>query len=232
MNKIKSILIFHISLLLVLFFSFSQTSYAIGLLKKEACAYPEWIHRLPLYVYWPNELPHVDDFLKKDNKLYYFIHIFPSAEAINRYIESDNSPYTKSGFIKNKASYMVTYDCSRGKVKFLPQLRSTRWDQYGKFHWLDGDILSYSITSYNAKDTCKFADDVIMDMKTLEKYPIEKSKNYPESSVWFCLTRTPYKNRGNGILRFQIEKYKIATKESWYSLYEYNLSKRILTQVR
>lgn len=211
--------------------SFHETD-ALGLMKKEACAYSEGIHRMPIYVYWPWELPHVDSFLKKDNRLYYFIHIFPSLDAIKRYEASDNSPYSKLGFIKNKASYMVSYDCSRGRVKFLPYLRSTRWDQYGKLHWIDGDVLSYTITSYNAKSACTYADDVIMDMKTMEKYPIEKSPNYPIASKGFCLTRTPYKNRGNGIIRFQIEKYKIATKESWFSLYEYDLKKRILNQIK
>lgn len=217
---------------IVLFFVFAENMYATALLKNEACKYEEGIHREPLYIYWPGELPRVDWFLKKDNKLYYFIHIFPSAQAIDRYVESDNSPYTKYGFIKNKASYMVQYDCSRSKVKFLPYLRSTRGDQYGKFHWIDGDILSYTITSYNAKSPCKYADDIIMNMKNMEQYPIEKSPNYPTVLDWYCLTRTPYKNRGKWIIRFQVEKYKISTKESWFSLYEYNLEKRFLSQIK
>lgn len=200
--------------------------------KKEACAFEEWIHWDPIYIYWPGELPRVDGFLKKNNKLYYFIHIFPSAEAIDGYVESDNSPYSKLGFIKNKASYMVEFDCSRSKVKFLPNLRSIRGDQYGKFHWIDGDILSYSITSNNAKSTCKYADDILMNMATMEKYPIEGSKNYPEASKGFCISRSAYKNKWNGIIRFQVEKYKIATKESWFSLYEYDLKKRYLSQIR
>lgn len=90
---------------------------------------------------------------------------------------------------------MVEFDCSRSKVKFLPYLRSTRGDQYGKFHWIDGDTLSYSITSNNAKSTCKYADDIIMNMATMEKYPIEKSKNYPEASKGFCISRSAYKNK-------------------------------------
>ncbi|GAB0174688.1 MAG: hypothetical protein HHAS10_05670 [Candidatus Altimarinota bacterium] len=222
----RSFLLF---LCLLLFPSFVLAS---TLSKKEACSYPEGIHRDPLYIYWPGELPRVDGFLKKDNKLYYFIHIFPNTDAINRYIESDNSPYTKYGFISNKASYMVQYDCSRSRVKFLPYLRSTRGDQYGKFHWIDGDILSYTITSYNAKSSCKYADDIIMDMKTLERYKIENDKNYPNAPNGYCLTRTPYKNQGNMIVRFQVEKYKISTKESWFSLYEYDLKKKFLSQIQ
>jgi hypothetical protein len=72
---------------------------AVSLSKQEACAYPEGIHWDPIYVYWPGELPRVDGFLKKDNKLYYFIHIFFSGKNIDQYVESDNSPYTKYGFI-------------------------------------------------------------------------------------------------------------------------------------
>lgn len=213
-------------------FLFSWEIFASGLSKQEACKYEEGIHWDPLYIYWPWELPRVDGFLKKDNKLYYFIHIFPSAKAINQYVESDNSPYSKYGFIKNKASYMVSFDCSRSKVKFLPYLRSTRGDQYGKFHWLDGDTLAYTITSYNAKSPCKYADDVIMNMSTMEKYPIETNPNYPIPPKGYCLMRAPYKNRGNSVVRFQIEKYKIETKESWFSLYEYDLKKQFLSQIR
>lgn len=203
-----------------------------GMSKQEACKYNEWIHGKSIYIYWPGELPRVDGFLKKDNNLYYFIHIFPSTEAIDHYIESDNSPYTKYGFIYNKASYMVQYDCSRSRVRFLPYLRSTRGDQYGKLRWIDGDILSYTITSYNAKSSCKYADDVIMNMKTLEQYKIEEDENYPTAPKGYCLTRTPYKNQWNMIVRFQVEKYKISTKESWFSLYEYDLNKKLLSRVQ
>jgi hypothetical protein len=219
-------------LLILFFFLVPFTTFAGWLSKQDACKYEEWIHWEPIYIYWPWELPRVDGFLKKNNKLYYFIHIFPSAKAIDGYVGSDNSPYSKLGFIKNKASYMVEYDCSRSKVKFLPYLRSTRGDQYGKFHWIDGDTLSYSITSSNEKSPCKFAEDVIMNMATMEKYPIEKSQNYPPASKGFCLTRSAYKNKWNGIIRFQVEKYKITTKESWFSLYEYDLKKRLLNQIK
>jgi hypothetical protein len=166
-------------LLLIILAFFPTLTFAGGLMKQEACKYEEGIHWDPIYVYWPGELPRVDGFLKKDNKLYYFIHIFSSGKNIDQYVESDNNPYTKYGFIRNKASYMVSYDCSRSKVKFLPYLRSTRGDQYGKFLWIDGDILSYSITSHNPKSPCKFGDDIIMDMKTMARHQIEKDPSYP-----------------------------------------------------
>ena len=109
-------------LILILFPSFS---FASGLLKSDACSYTDGIHRGELYIYWPGEYPQVDEFLKYKGKLYYFIHNFPSSEALAHYRKAGNSPYSEYGFIKNKGAFFVTFDCARSKVEFSPNLRST-----------------------------------------------------------------------------------------------------------
>lgn len=218
-------------LLLIIVLFFPAITSATSLLKNEACSYEDGIHRESLYVYWPGKYPTVDEFVKKNGKLHYFIQVFPTASSLDRYRVAGNSPYSTYGFIKNSGSYLVSYDCARSKVEFSPYIRSTRWDQYGKFSWIDGDYLDYTFAKLTAMNTCYDWPDTVMSLLTLRNIPLYFS-GIPRSTKDVCIARWPYKSLGDGNIQFDIEKHDNTTDESWYSRYQYEISSKKLRKVR
>ena len=72
-------------LLLLIFLLIPSISHASSLSKQEACGYTDGIHREEVYVYWPGKQPQIDEFLKYDGKLYYFIQVLPDAKSLGNY---------------------------------------------------------------------------------------------------------------------------------------------------
>ena len=72
-------------LLLILLIILPNISHASSLSKQEACSYTDGIHREEVYVYWPGKQPQIDEFLKYDGKLYYFIQVLPDAKSLGNY---------------------------------------------------------------------------------------------------------------------------------------------------
>ncbi len=201
-------------------------------MKPEACGFADGIHRKELYIYWPGEYPQVDEFLKYRGKLYYFIHKFPSALSLSRYQDAGNSPYSKYGFIRNTWAYFVTFDCARSKVEFSPTIRSTAWDAYGKFYWLDRRYLSYSFTRLEKRNACTEWPDKLIALPDFSSLLIEKQSGYPNSTEDVCYARGPYKFLGDGKVQFDVEKYDPSTGESWFSRYQYQLDTSKLKKIR
>lgn len=218
-------------LLLIFVFLFPALTSATSLLKNEACRYDDGIHRESLYVYWPGKYPTVDEFVKKNGKLHYFIQVFPTASSLDRYRTAGNSPYTNVGFIRNSGSYLVSYDCARSKVEFSPWIRSTRGDQYGNFNWIDGEYLSYSFPKLTAINTCKEWPDSILSLRSMINIPLSFAW-IPRSTGNICIARWPYKSLGNGKIQFDIEKHDTTTDESWYSRYQYEIITKKLRKIR
>ncbi len=78
-------------LLFSTFFLFPALIFASGMTKQEACTYPDGIIREEVYVLWPGKLPQIDEFLKKDGFLYYFIHTFPDSNSLSAYRDTGNT---------------------------------------------------------------------------------------------------------------------------------------------
>ncbi len=219
-------------LLIFIILAFPTLAHATSLLKNDACTYPDGIHREELYIYWPGEYPQVDEFLKYQGKLYYFIHNFSSSEMLGRYRKAGNSPYSEYGFIKNKWAFFVTFDCARSKVTFSPTIRSASGDVYGKFYWLDRWYLSYSFLHLLKRNTCTTWPDTIVTVPAFSPIRIEKEKAYPKSTKSLCYARGPYKSLGDGRIQFDIEQHDQSTGESWFSRYQYQLDTKKLKKTR
>ena len=116
--------------LLLLFLFFPTLTFASGLSKQDACSYPDGIHDESVYIYWPGKIVHVGEFLKKDGFLYYFIHTFSSKDALVSYRDHGDMRTRNSG------SYLASYDCTRSRVKFYPNVRTLGGTAYGKFRWV------------------------------------------------------------------------------------------------
>ena len=209
-------------------------SHASSLSKQEACAYRDGIHREEVYVYWPGKQPQIDEFLKYDGKLYYFIQVLPDAKSLGSYRKAWNSPYTDVGFIRNSGSYFVTFDCARSKVDFssTPKMYSTRGDQYGRLNWIDGKYLSYSFPILGSRNTCRDWPDAIMDMSTMGDIAIERVSWMPRSTKDICVARWLYKSLPGGKLQFDLETHDILSGESWYSRYMYQIDTRKLKKIK
>lgn len=218
--------------LFILLLAFPLFSHALGLMKTDACGYADGIHREELYIYWPDEHPQVDEFLKYKGKLYYFIHNFPSSEALARYRKAGNSPYSEYGFIRNKWAFFVTFDCARSKVEFSPTIRSTSGDMYGKFYWLDRTYLSYTFTHMLRRNTCTEWPDTLVSLPDFSPLLLEKERWYPKSTKDMCYARGPYKSLGDGRVQFDVERHDPSTGESWFSRYQYQIDTRKLKKIR
>ncbi len=219
-------------LLILIFLLFPTLTSATSLLKNEACAYEDGIHHESLYVYWPGKYPTVDEFVKKDEKLHYFIQVFPTAESLDRYRKAGNSPYTTYGFIRNSGSYLVSFDCARSKVSFSTKIRSTKWDQYGSFNWIDGEYLSYSFPRLLSRNSCKQWPDSLVIFPDFYEIFAEAEKTYPKSTKDICYARSVYKSLGGEKVQFDIEKHDNKTNESWYSRYHYEMNTGKLKKIR
>ncbi len=208
-------------LLLILLFPLSVS--AIGISKQVACNQPNGINLKPIYILWPGEIPYVDSFVKYNGKLYYFIQKFASAKARNIYIKNGNSPLANNGFITNKWSFLVEYDCARSKVDFLP-IQDTSGLGHGKFLWNNGRWVDYSFTHPNRTPSCKIQQDTILNLETQNRANIDSIlKQYPESTKSGCYTRDIYTYTGNDTVVFRVERKNLSTKESFFYPYAYDL---------
>lgn len=176
-------------LLLFLIFFFPILASAAGMSKPDACAYPDGIHYEEVYVLWPGKLPQIDAFLKKNGFLYYFIHTFADADSLAAYRDAGNRDL---GIIRNTGSYFVSYDCTRSKVKFHPQVRSTEGTTYGKLHWIHGDILDYSLTP-RTRRPCTTPPDSLLVLSTIKKLSPDTRKGIPRTTSKSCVARSQYK---------------------------------------
>jgi hypothetical protein len=72
-------------LLFLIILLFPALTFASGMTKQDACSYRDGIHREEVYVLWPGKLPQIDEFLKQDGFLYYFIHTLPDSDSLSAY---------------------------------------------------------------------------------------------------------------------------------------------------
>ena len=219
-------------LLFLILFLFPALTFASGISKQDACQYPDGIHREEMYIYWPGEYVQVDEFLKIGSKLRYFIHTFPARSSLDLYRASGNSPLTSGGFIANKGSYFVTYDCGRSKVEFSDTVRATDGLSYGKLNWIDDRYLDFSWIRSGNINSCENIPDYIYDVYLNRYVIVGKRSELPHSGKNICVARSKYQNIAPGKIQFDIEKYDMATKESWYSRYQYQFSNKKLKKIR
>ena len=217
---------FLLSFLLLLLFP--TLTFASGMTKQEACEYPEGIAREEVYVLWPGKLPQIDGFLKKEGFLYYFIHTFSDRNTLSAYRDAGNTSW---GFIRNTGSYLVSYDCTKSKVKFYPSIRSLGGTAYGKLNWISGNFLSYSL-AWDERDPCKIWPDALLDIQSMAPLKIDRLSGLPRSTEAICIGRGAYKNIKDGIVQFDIEEHTWETEESFYSRYQYYLSTKKLKKIR
>lgn len=84
-------------ILFTLFLLFPTLTFASGLSKQYACDYAEGIHQNEVYILWPGKFVRVDEFLKKDGFLYYFIHTFPDQKSLDGYRQNEGDPNAENG---------------------------------------------------------------------------------------------------------------------------------------
>ncbi len=221
MNKIVFILIF-------LFLP--SLAFASGLSKQEACAYPERIHQNEVYVLWPGKFVRVDEFLKKDGFLYYFIHTFPDQKSLDGYRQNEGNPNAENGFIRNTGSYLASFDCARSKVRFYPNIASVNGTAYGQLNWISGNILSYSLVGTN-RNPCTTGPDTILDMHRMVNMRIDRFTGLLKSTKNICIGRSTFKNMDDGVIQFDIEEHHWDTDESFYSRYQYQFSIKKLKKI-
>lgn len=203
--------------LFLLVLIFPALSFAAGMTKQEACMYEDGIYREEVYVLWPDKLPQIDGFLKKNGFLYYFIHTFPDTESLAAYRDAGNRDL---GYIKNTGSYFVSFDCARSKVKFYPSIRSIEWTTYGKLNWINGDYLDYSLVS-RYHDPCITSPDALISVSNIKKLNPDKTRWLAHSNTLTCVARSPYKLISDGLIEWETEQQKRSTEESFYSKYQY-----------
>lgn len=217
-------------LFFLLFLLLPTLTFASSLSKQEACAYPDGIVRESVYILWPGKIVQVDEFVKKDGFLYYFIHIFPDQEAVDTYRANANNADTRQSSVKNEGSFFASYDCSRSKVKFSSHIRSLEGTAYGKLNWIAGQYLSYSLIGRD-RDPCTTWPDMILDMKTMTNLRFDTTMRLLKSSKNICVGRSMYKSLEDGKMQFDIEQYQRDTEESFYSRYQYQFSTKKLKKV-
>jgi hypothetical protein len=218
-------------LLLFILSLFPALAFASGMTKQEACAYPDGIHREEVYVLWPGKIVQIDEFLKKDGFLYYFIQSFPSWDMRDRYRSNGNNPETSYGYVRTAGSYFVSFDCTRSKVKFYPHIRSGVGTAFGRIHWISGQYLDFSLVG-DGRDPCTTGPDSLLDLSTMALLRIDKLQSLPRSTTAICVGRSPYKNTQANTIQFDIEQYQHDTEESFYSRYQYHFSQKKLKKIR
>ena len=214
---------------IILLFS-STVIFASSLSKQEACSYPDGIVRESVYILWPGKIVQVDEFVKKDGFLYYFINVFPDQETVDAYRANGNNADTRQISVKNEGSFFASYDCSRSKVKFYSHIRSLGGTAYGKLNWIAGQYLSYSLIGRD-RDPCTTWPDMILDMKTMTNLRFDTTMRLLKSSKKICVGRSMYKSIEDGKMQFDIEQYQRDTEESFYSRYQYQFSTKKLKKV-
>lgn len=213
--------------LLISLFFFPLFASAAGISKQDACAYPEGIHKQDMYILWTGEFAQVDEFLKRWNTLYYFIHTFPSQKNLDEYRINGRS---SGNFIQNSGSYFVSFDCARSKVTFHKHIRALGGTAYGKLNWISWQYLSYSLVSAN-RDPCSVWPDTILDVSTLKVLPIDRIAGIPRTTRDVCVWRSMYRNRQDGTVQFDIEQHYWSSNESYYSRYEYRFTTKKLKKI-
>lgn len=201
-------------------FCFPALSFAAGMTKEEACAYPEGIHHAEVYVLWPGKLPQIDSFLKKEGFLYYFIHTFPDSDSLAAYRDAGNRDL---GVIKNTGSYFVSFDCARSRVKFYPSVRSIEGTTYGKLNWVYGDYLDYTLVP-RLRNACIIAPDSLIRLSNMRKITPDKTYGIPRSNPAICVARSSYKATSPGVIEWETEQQDRVTKESFYTKYSYTFA--------
>jgi len=222
---------FLIRLIICTFFLlFPILTFASGLSKQEACAYPEGIHREEVYIYWPWKIVQVDEFLKKDGFLYYFIHTFPDRDSLSYYRDIVSLSSVTMSSVRNTGSYMASYDCARSKVKFYPNIRSLGGTAYGKMNWYNTKYLSYSLVGSD-RDPCSVWPDSLLDLSTMTIFRLDRMSSMLRSTRDICIGRSMYKNINDQWIQFDIEEHHWDTEESFYSRYMYQFSNKKLKKI-
>lgn len=214
-----------ILLFLILIVSWISGASASSLSKQDACLYSDGIHKESVYIYWPGKFVHVSEFLKKDGFLYYFIHTFPNKESLVYYKDSGDTSF------KNSGSYLASYDCARSKVKFYPNIQSRGGTAYGKFNWISGSYLSYSLVG-KERDPCTTGPDTILDLRTMVNLRLDRLIGIPRSTANVCIGRSFFKTISDSLLQFDIEEHHWDTEESFYSRFQYNLLTKKLKKIQ
>lgn len=217
-------------ILLALFLLFPILSFASGLSKQDACDYAEGIHQNEVYILWPGKFVRVDEFLKKDGFLYYFIHTFPDQKSLDGYRQNEGDPNAANGYIRNTGSHFASFDCARSKVRFYPNIASVNGTAYGKLNWISGNILSYSLVG-TSRDPCTTGPDTILDMTRMTNIRFDRFTGLPKSTKDICIGRSTFKNMAGGVIQFDIEEHHWDTDESFYSRYQYQFSIRKLKKI-
>ncbi len=214
-------------LIIVLFPVVASTA---GMTKQDACSYPDGIYQEQLYILWPGKIVQVDEFVKKDGFLYYFINVFPDQETVDAYRANANNADTRHSSVKNDGSFLASYDCSRSKVKFYSNIRSLGGTAYGKLNWLAGRYLSYSLLS-RGRDPCTTWPDMLIDMDRMTNLRLDKTMRFLRSTPNICIGRSMYKSVEDGKIQFDIEEYHRDTEESFYSRYQYQFTTKKLKKI-
>ena len=210
-------------ILLALFLLFPILSFASGLSKQDACDYAEGIHQNEVYILWPGKFVRVDEFLKKDGFLYYFIHTFPDQKSLDGYRQNEGDPNAANGYIRNTGSYLASFDCARSKVRFYSNISSSNGTTYGKMNWINGNILSYSLVRAD-RDPCTTGPDTILDMTRMMNMRFDRFAGLLRSTEDICIGRSMFKNVSNGVIQFDIEEHHWKSEESFYARYQYSFS--------
>lgn len=218
--------------LLILILLFPTIIFASWLSKQEACGYDDGIHREEVYVYWPGKIVQVDEFLKVNGFIYYFIHSFPDRDSLDAYNDIRNNTTTSTSFIRNSGSFFVSYDCARSKVKFHTNVRSLGGTAYGKINWFSNKYLSYSLVGAD-RDPCKTGPDTILDMSIMSNLRLDATIRWlPKTTKDICVGRSMYKLIDANTVQFDVEEHNWATEESFYSRFQYTLSTKKLKKIR
>lgn len=210
---------------------FPTLSFASGLTKQDACGYPLGIHQNEVYILWPGKFVRVDEFLKKEGFLYYFIHTFPDQQALDGYRKNEGNPNAMNGYIRNTGSYLASFDCSRSKVRFYSNISSSNGTTYGKLNWINGNILSYSLIRAD-RDPCTTGPDTILDMTRMVNMRFDRFTGLPKSTKDVCVGRSMFRNIENNAIQFDIEEHHWKTEESFYSRYQYSLTTKKIKKIQ
>ncbi len=217
-------------LILLFLFLFPFFAFASWLSKQDACSRLDGIHREQVYILWPGKFVQVDEYLKHEGFLYYFIHVFPDQVTLDAYRKNGNNPEIPGAILRNDGSYLASYDCSRSKVKFYPQVRSFGGTAFGKLNWVLGNYLSYSLVGYD-RNTCTTGPDDLLDMTRIARMRLDQMIALPKSSSTLCVGRSMYRALEDGRIQFDIEEYHTDTEESFYSRYQYQFTTKKLKKI-
>lgn len=173
----------------------------------------------------------MDEFLKKEGFLYYFIHTFSDQNGLDAYRYNEANPNSANGYIKNTGSYLASFDCARSKVKFYPNIASVSSTAYGKLNWISGNTLSYSLVATN-RNPCTTGPDTILDMTRMMNMRFDRFAGLLKSTEDICIGRSMFKNVSSGVIQFDIEEHHWKSEESFYARYQYSFSTGKLKKIQ